>query len=300
MRYTAYGLDIDNDMSLGELLPEALSPSSAPPDVQIRVAEVEEARSAGAAQVTPFVWARPGTVWVDVPGVGRYRVRDGHEILVQPDPAADLDSMQLFLLGSPLGALLFQRGYLVLHGNAIRVGDQCMVCIGPSGAGKSTLAAAFLRRGHAVLADDVVPVDADGRALGGYPRIKLWQDAADRLEIATPALRPVRSGLQKFHVPVQAHLSGDALPVRWIYLLENHALPEIRVEPLAGLDRFEPLRQNTYRVNFLPGMGLAREHLLQCAALAGRVRLARVTRPRSGFALEELVDRLLADMAAHP
>ncbi len=299
MRYSAYSLEFDSDISLGDLLPPGRDAAVAA-DVRIRHEPLDDPAAEGATQKGPFLWAKANALWLQVPGVARFQVRNGDEIRFEPDPDAHPDTLRLFLLGSPFGALMSQRGFLVLHGNAIRIGDRCMVCVGPSGVGKSTLAAAFLQRGHAVLADDVVPIDDDGRALAGYPRIKLWQDAADRLQVATGALQPVRPNLQKFHVPLADGFAASALPVRWIYVLDRHNLEDVRLEPIVGLDRFVPLRDNTYRKRFLDGMALQADHMRLGAALAGKVRMARVTRPRGGFALDLLVDTLLADMASHP
>ena len=66
------------------------------------------------------------------------------------------------------------------------------------------------------------------------------------------------------------------------------------------MKRFEPLRKNTYRLRYLDGMAMRHEHLRLCGTLAGKIRLARVTRPREGFDLDALMDHLLADMAEHP
>jgi len=188
----------------------------------------------------------------------------------------------------------------VLHGNAIRIGDACMVCVGPSGSGKSTLAAALMQRGHEILADDVVPVDDECRVLPGFPRLKLWEDAAGRLDIETAGLRRIRPDLEKFNYPVHDRYAGRPLPVRWVYILGSHHMSETLFEPIGGMDRFQPLRNNTYRVRFLEGMALKAEHLRLCGRLAGRVHLTRVTRPEHGFDLDALVGRILDDVAEHP
>ena len=137
--------------------------------------------AAGAVLLPRGLWVDGGRIGIDVPEVGRYACSDGVLITVEAAPGASEDALRLFLLGSALGCLLTQRGLLVLHGNAFVVDGGCAVVLGHSGAGKSTLAAEMHRRGHLVLSDDVVPVDAAGRAIPGWPRIKLWQDALDRL-----------------------------------------------------------------------------------------------------------------------
>ncbi|MDM4769032.1 hypothetical protein [Solimonas sp. SE-A11] len=298
LRY-AYGLRIDSELDL----PELQQPPPAgndEPDVRIRLGAVPSEGPAGASQLGPYLWAGPRQFWLHIPEVARFLVNDGCEIRVDPEPGIDDDSLRVFLLGSAFGALLFQRGLLVLHGNAIQVGDRAMICVGHSGAGKSTLAAAFLRRGYNILADDVVPVDAQCRALPGFPRIKLWQDTASRMQIDTAGLRRIRPGMEKFNFPVVTQFADCALPVRWIYILSGENQPDIQLDPVAGMDRFLPLRDNTYRVSFLKGMGLNGKHLRLIGQVAARIRLVRVTRPDHGFELDALVDSILADIAANP
>lgn len=297
---SAYGLRIASALDLPELpLAEAGDP---PADVHVRFGAVEADGIPGEGQqLGPFLWAGPRTFWLEIPKVARYRIRDGSDICIDPAPGSDADSLRVFLLGSGFGALLFQRGLLVLHGNAVRIGDQCMVCVGPSGAGKSTLAAAFLQRGYPVLADDVVPVNADCRALPGVPRIKLWQDAASQFGIDTGGLRRIRPELEKFNLPLGADAGSAALPVRWVYILSSsNRERDFVIRPIQGMARFQPLRNNTYRVRYLQGMGLGGDHLGLIGRLAARIHLAQVVRPGEGFTADALAGRILADIAAHP
>ncbi len=300
MRYTAYNLSIDSEIDLPELFPMHTSNAESA-DVKIHFGSIAPEGLADGQQLGPFLWATPKSLWLQVPQIARFLVGNGNAIRIDPEPGIDEDSIRVFLLGSVFGALLHQRGHLVLHGNAIRIGDQCMVCVGCSGAGKSTLAAGFLQRGYTILADDVVPVDSDCRAVPGFPRIKLWQDVAERLNIDTAGLRRIRPNLEKFNYPVDLAADTPPLPIRWIYILgSNNVAEEFQIDPIQGLQRFQPLRNNTYRVGFLDGMGLKPEHMKLCGQLAGRIRLARVTRPDNGFMLARLIDRLLADIAENP
>jgi len=314
--YRAYGLTIDSELELPEL-ERAVDDSSAglagdartaraasqsrAPDLSIRIGPVPAEGLIGGQQLGPFLWADPQNIWLHIPGVARFLATGGHTITVDPAtvPDTDPDSIRVFLLGSGLGAALCQRGLLVLHGNAVQVGDACMCAVGHSGTGKSTLAAGFWRRGHTILADDVVAVDSSCCALPGFPRIKLWQDSADKLSVDTAALRRVRPSTNKFNLPVAPARTG-ALPLRWVYILDVHNGTDLRLEPITGLARFTPLHNNTYRVRFLEGMAMKGEHLKLCGQLAGRIRLVKVSRPREGFTLDALIDALMADMAEHP
>jgi hypothetical protein len=296
MRYLAYGLSIDSELSLPELL--AATETASPADVFIRFGAIDAVKRQSAKQLGPYLWANPTGLWLEVPGVAHFQVENGCDIRIAPSPGVDEDSVRVFLLGSALGALLFQRGYLVLHGNAIQIGDACMICVGPSGAGKSTLAAGFWQRGYPVLADDVVPINAQSQALPGFPRIKLWQDVADQLKIDTQPLRRIRPDMQKFNQPVEAPQPAP-LPVRWIYHLNSHLNDDVKLDSVRGMDRFQVLHYNTYRRRYLAGMSLQPEHLRLSSQLASQVRLARLTRPRARFSLDDMVERILQDIAEH-
>ncbi len=295
--YSAYNQAIASELLLPELVP-LIDQSIGEPDVTIRLAKVRENGLEKGTQLGPFLWVTQNSLWLQVPHVARFLIQNGAEILIDPEPGIDEDSIRVFLLGSAFGALLFQCGYLILHGNAIRIGDQCMVCVGPSGAGKSTLAAGFMQRGYQVLADDVIPVDNQCRALPSFPRIKLWQDVADQLEIETRGLRRIRPNLEKFNFPVSQ--VTEALPIRWVYVLGTDQTKQINIEPVRGFERFLPLRNNTYRMQFLEGMALKSEHLKLCGQLAGRIHLAHMNRPELGFTLDDMIDSILADIEVNP
>ncbi len=298
MRYTAYNLTIDSELALPELTPCA---DDSVIDLHIHFGKLPKDGIQGGTQLGPFLWTNDHALWLKVPEVATFYVTNGNEIFIDPAPGIDEDSIRVFLLGSAFGALLFQRGYLVMHGNAIRIGDQCMICVGHSGAGKSTLAAGFMQRGYNVLADDVVPVNEACEAIPGFPRIKLWQDVADHLKIDTAPLRRIRPAMEKFHLPLAHDFGKQPLPVRWIYILNtNESQQDIDIESIQGMQRFLPLRNNTYRVRYLEGMAMKQSHLQLCGKLAGKIRLGRVTRPRTDFQLDQLIDRLLADMTENP
>ncbi len=155
-----------------------------------------------------------------------------------------------------------------------------------------------MQRGYELLADDVVAVNQNGAALPGIPRIKLWRDSAGNLSIDTADLHRVQPGYEKFNVPVEASFADRATPVRWAYLLEPSEDAAFRIEKITGMAKYPPLFSNTYRAGLIDGMGLRAAHLEQCGRLASRITLSRVVRPKKGFDLEGLIQRLLDDIAA--
>jgi hypothetical protein len=136
-----------------------------------------------------------------VPGVARFLLSGGNEIVFEPAPGVDGGDVSIFLIGTVFGILLHQRGEIVLHASAVRVAGKAVLFCAPSGSGKSTLAAALAQRGLPLVADDLcaitlrdgVPmVQPDGRHL------KLWAQAIDKLDLAGRRGAPVRKKLEKF------------------------------------------------------------------------------------------------------
>jgi hypothetical protein len=298
--YQYYGLTVYSDLSLPELIVLSEIREHAV-DVHINRGHVAKEGLSQGKTLGPFLQAANQQIWLSVPNVARFLIRNGTEIIYDPIANIDDDSIRVFLLGSCTGALLFQRGHLVLHGNAFEVNGGCVICVGKSGAGKSTLAAAMMQRNHRIVADDVCPVDSNGYAIPGMPRIKLWQDSADKLSIDTSGLRRIRPQLEKFNYPLNGSFCKEALPVTAIYILNIHNSTDFKVERIEGMDKYTPLRNNTYRLGYSKGMKLDDQHLRSCSLLAARIRLSRLYRPKGGFQLEELADFILTDMKeTHP
>ncbi|SUZ32340.1 HPr kinase/phosphorylase [Roseibaca ekhonensis] len=298
--YQAYGLTISSEIDLPEL--PQLSGLAQPADLSITRDPTLTSAPTGDewVQLSPYAWTTPTAFMLFVPDVAWFLIEGGRTIRVAPIGGIDMASVRVFLLGSAIGALLFQRGFLVLHGNAVDMGDACMLCLGVSGAGKSTLAAAFSARGYNVLADDVVAVNADGQALPGIPRIKIWRDAAERLALSTGSLDRIRPQMEKFNLPLPKTLVSAPRPVKWVFLLGKHEKPDFELTHLNGIARFGPLMANTYRRRFMEGMDLNADHLAQCGRFAGLVHMAQVRRPDAGFDIDGLVDLLLEDMSKVP
>jgi len=292
-QYYAFGLNIGSELELPPLMP---AENITKADVTIMCNDVSTTGLGHAEKSTPFFQCAKDQLWLHVPNIARFLVVDGNSITVGPEKDSDAQSIRLFLLGSCLGAILHQRGMLVLHGNAIRFGDHCVVFAGASGQGKSTLAAAFHQRGHEILTDDVCAVDGQGNVLPGYPQMKLWHDTLTKLDIERSGLSKIRLQVEKFARPLNDGFARTPLPVRAIYILNSHNRDEFLFEPLKGMEKFQPLKHQTYRKGYLDGMALNARHLQLCGKIAGNVHMARITRPNHGFQLDALVQHILDDL----
>lgn len=197
------------------------------------------------------------------PGVATYLIDSGgRRVVIDPVLELGAPDIRVFLLGTVFGILCYRRGLLPLHASCVRIGDGAVALAGPSGMGKSTLAAALLRRGHAVLADDVTVIDAAApggpRVLPAFPRLKLWRDAMTRLDFQTEGLERSRPALDKFHLPVADGFCAQPLPLAAVFHLENGQTAERALpQRLTGPDAVARVGRNLYRNGLMMRLGLS-------------------------------------------
>ena len=130
-------------------------------------------------------------VLLDLPRVGRFLVRAGREILIDPAPASHASEVRAYLLGTAFGMLCHQRGITPLHASAIDVADGCVAFVGASGAGKSTLVAALAQQGMKSFPTTFASytlMRRKGTGPAGIKRIRLWEEALYALGYAGPGL----------------------------------------------------------------------------------------------------------------
>jgi len=292
--YIAFGLRICSEIECEQLLPGA-----GQADVEIRLGHVPDSLESATPQGILYQCVT-GKLLLNIDRVARYLVSDGNEILIHPAPDADLDAIRLFLFGSAFGALLHQRGILPLHGSAIITPRGAVVFAGLSGCGKSTIACAFHRKGYPVLADDLCAIDTGDsvRVMPGNPFLMLWADALQQMGLDRHGLRPARSELEKYILPLGEGFSTEAAPVHALYIIEATNSDLSAPTSIKGLRKIEALARSTYRPHFVEDMNLEGGHLRRITALAKRVAVRQINRPRSPSRLHELVDLLEEDFGA--
>ena len=294
--HLAFGLRIDSALELPQLLSAEVD---TPTDVTIEYGPVPVHLLDPLASGVRFD-SSPGKLLLRVDGVARYLITEGNRIVIEREPAAQDIDIRVFLLGSAFGALLHQRQDLVLHGSAIEWEGEAVVFMGVSGVGKSTTSTAFRKRGHAVLTDDLCVVRAgpDARMLAypGFPQSKLWLDSLEKLDFSPDSLTRIREKIEKRALPLGADFSANPLPIKKLYLLHSHNKEEFVLKESVGPQKFNILKNNTYRFGYLAGIDGKTGHFQQAMQLAQQTPLAIAIRPREGFQLDEFVAALEADL----
>jgi hypothetical protein len=246
--YTISGLAVESEIRLPGLIERADSLALA--DVAIRRGSVpprlEDASAHGPT------WDMAGDRFLlRIPGVARYLLIAGREIIVEPEAGATGADVSIFIIGTVFGILLHQRGHIVLHASAVRVNGKAVLFCGPSGAGKSTLAAALGGEGFECVTDDLcVIAPTEGGTLMVYPdgrRLKLWAQAVKHLGLAEQRGDRVRETLEKYYVAPESTVT-EPVPLGAVYALREARPPYAPgIERPNVVDSALLLRRNAYR-----------------------------------------------------
>lgn len=295
--YLFSGLRLTSEIDLPEWRAFEVPDRFATPDVVI---------AAGVDRMRPEMTERFHEVAPDeyhffIPDIGEYRVRCGREVLVVRTPGAGDRDVRLFILGSVLGALFYQRGLLALHASVVRTPVGAVAFCGAGGAGKSTLAASLCAGGYQFVADDLCrfEVDADGHVLAhpSTPRLKLWKDALAKLGHDESALQRDYRRADKFHVAVAHRNPMAAVRVHAFYLL---AWGNTEIERLSGLGGLRDLvSAASYRPDLLASLEQKAGHWQRCTDVARQLPLYRFARPKDSAHMDDALHLLQTHLMTH-
>lgn len=295
MRYQVSGLSVASEIELPGLIDGGKNCGEREPDATVTLGPVPTQLD-GASALGP-TWQLAGRCFLlSIPGIARFLIEDGRRIAVAPEPDVPLSEITIFLIGTVIGILQHQRGRIVLHASAVRVGGKAVLFCGPSGAGKSTLAAALNRRGYPLVTDDVCALTFEtGAAPMAMPdgrQLKLWAQAIDNLDLAAGRRGAVRSALQKFYVEPSAADSG-ALPLGAIYALREARPPHrAGIEKPNIVDSALLLRRNAYRPALIERMSQKEQYFDAAIRIGNRAGTYHLTRALRFSDMPEVLDWL--------
>jgi hypothetical protein len=225
-----------------------------------------------------------------VRGIGRFHVRGGRRVRIDPVPGVSPSTLETLLYGTVAGLVLVQRRRFALHASTIRIGDRLVAIAGPSGAGKSTTVGLLAGRGYAIVSDEVTALSprrdpATGlikvTAAGSGDSLRLWRAAAERLGLDEESGVRIRGGKVAYKFDGSRRVGRLDLVIA--LRVGAGALTPVR---LGGMDAVEALLADTYR----PVLRALRPELsLRWAAtVAGTVPVVRIIRPAEGWTGDEV------------
>ncbi|MCE7698049.1 MAG: hypothetical protein K8E24_004165 [Methanobacterium paludis] len=217
-----------------------------------------------------------------------FRVKYGKEIIVNSNVNIEEMFLRSLLLGQGMGVLLYQRGYLVLHGSAVNINGNAVGFVGWQGEGKSTAVAALNAKGYPLVTDDILTIDFDERnkpiISPGFPRIKLWNDVINIMTDNTHLFPKILPEVQKYSYTADTHFKTESLPLKIIYILEKSEKNEINY--LNFQNSLINLLKQSYNINLFDTNEKS-QNFFQCVNLVKNVPVKRLKRCQS---LKTLID----------
>ena len=154
---------------------------------------------------------------------------DRRQIGVWAPPTTSLETLRHLLLDQVLPRVLAHPGRLVLHGGAVKIGDEAIAFVGETGSGKSTLTASFHAASYPPLSDDCLIITGTENGVlcqPTYPCIRLWPDAISNLYAQEPKVAPMAhySNKQRLILDIGDKYKSLQSPLTAIYLLAPEPL----------------------------------------------------------------------------
>jgi hypothetical protein len=225
-------------------------------------------------------------------GVGSFLIREGREIVVDPEPGVEERVVRLFITGVSLSVLLQQRGCAVFHASAVQIGGRAVAFMGGKRSGKSTLAAVLNSRGHNLISDDVMVYENDAgppEVLPGPPQVKLWPESVSILGESPDLFPKIHPMLEKRSRSVGDRFARRPVALGAVFLLDKG--PDHRIEPLSVQEALTEVMPHWYGARFGEGLFHALgpvQHLRQCSHLVSAVSVSRLERRDALDSLTEL------------
>ena len=294
--YKAFGLIFQSDIEI----PEFISTGETKAEVSIITGKVPDKISSPTSLGVLFQGTADEFL-LQIPRSGSIYISHGNRIVIEKLPDASCDDIRVFLLSSGMGALLHQRNLLPMHASAVEINGMVALLMGNSGTGKSTLAAALAKKGARILADDISLIRHENNKpiiVPAFPQIKLWEDSLKQLKDNPDNLKKVRAELGKYWKTITERFQDQPKTVNLAFLLSPVNKNEFSIDPLTGIEKFNVLKNNTYKFRFIHGSGLEKNHFGSISLLANGVASYKIERPSGGFELEKLVDLLLEQINA--
>jgi hypothetical protein len=294
-----YGCRLQSEMPLS--FAPTCKRQDEPADILLNLGEIAR------TQVEP-IWSSPfvsiaadGATLIEVAAVGRFLLRNGCEIMVEPAPSAALIEIETLLMGAVAGVLLHQRGIFPLHASCVELEGRAVAVAGSSGCGKSTLAAALVRRGATLFSDDICALRlSEGHppvALQGGTGISLWPDSRAVLQ-GRDEWSPIRPG----HAKQVARLHSIELGSRQLATVVRLAPQRGDVRPgirrLHGPPAMAPMVEVVYRVWLGRLLGRGQHLFRDVMHLADAVPVHELRRPRGLDRIEEAADWVITAAGA--
>lgn len=182
-----------------------------------------------------------------VPEIATFSIRSGKKVLIMAHPETSKEILELYLRGTVLAILLYQKGVFCMHASSVLSKNKVILFAGNSGSGKSTTAYILHKAGYPCLNDDVTPIYCTQSAI--ETRSLTSEIKIDKVLLSDDSTpyRAVPSQEHKVFFPIAA--KKDPISIHCMYVFrwgEHFAITEI-----TGSEKLNILLQHVFRNEYL-------------------------------------------------
>ncbi len=292
-KYSIYGLILESDMDFIQL--EPMSDELVDADnnvVTIRSADIAN-EVLEELEGSPVNYKISFTKSCFKNSKGFYLIKNGNEILYEPNEDFSDTQVAPFIIGYCLAMALLQRNILAVHCSAVCLpngaGEGAILISGEPGAGKSSVTRKLVENGYGIMADDVAAV-REGMVYPAFPYQKLCRNEVEKRNLATDKLIYIDEDKDKFLVPVNENFVSEPQKLKGMIFMTAADVSQVQMERLSGINQLFAFKHNLFLHRFT-GEWLNDPNLLNlCLKTAGDCPVYMVVRPQNGDFVSEIAE----------
>lgn len=261
-------------------------------DVTVKYGEIDRVYDSREIDLSDFTKATISSTGINISwnDISLFNISNGNEIILNPQNGLEKNLLRLFILGYGLAILLYQRGNLILHANAVDMGDGALVLLGSRGAGKSTTSLALHKKGYNLLADDVLNIKVDGGNIplvsSGFQRLKLWPDVIRNIQEDPESIPRIHSKAEKRSYSITNNFFMQSKPIKSFYVIEKS--DQTKIDPMKSHYSLIELIKSSYCFKLFDECDLS-DNLNQCAKIVKKVPMKNLKIKQSFQDIPQLV-----------
>jgi hypothetical protein len=233
----------------------------------------------------------------NVPGIGSFFIKGGNCIIVDLKTRDSLNKAFVYILGTAMGAVLYQRGDICLHGSVINMGDKAVLLTGDSGAGKSTISSILCSKGYPFLTDDLTLIrNVNGKvwAFPSYAQKKLWLDTIKDLDfnLEDKEHYQILDRQGKYSICYAGNFWNFPLELSYIFNISLANIDTVKLDRVTGIQKMNILTHNTYRSFLIKYFGMTAKYFELCSLITDQVLIYNIKRPH-GLATQNEIAGLI-------
>lgn len=247
-----------------------------------------------------FTRVGENSFYFNVPEVAHFYSTGGSQILIQLYNEASPELLKLYLNGSVLGSILYQRSIIPLHASNVLLNNQLLTVCGDSGMGKSSTCYGLVKKGGFFVSDDLTPICIENNDVRTYSLLnylKLDENVITNYgqDIYANLERVPRSkGKVYFH---PENVIDYKPKIEFIFILTSSEANSVCCELIEGVEAFELVFSNLYRREYLVAMKEISSEVFQIVSkLIQQAKVYQVSRPNELNDYDQIIDVILEQL----